>query len=165
MTSTCMMPFSRAISLPTFSGRCSVAISASSVRRGSITNSSAPFLTAFFRNVAATGWASVIFDPITRNIFAVANSVNEFVIAPEPKRGRQTGDRWRVSGTGAVIDVVRTDHRAKQLLHLVGIFVNAPGAADAGYGIRAVLAIISLNLFTTRLRASSQEASRARRFL
>jgi hypothetical protein len=34
--------------------------------------------------VDATGWASVIFEPITRNIFAFANSVKEFVIAPEP---------------------------------------------------------------------------------
>ena len=52
---------------------------------------------------------------------------------------RQTGDSRRVSGTGAVIDVVRADHRSKQLLHLIGILVDAAGATDSPYGIWAVL--------------------------
>ena len=52
---------------------------------------------------------------------------------------RQTGDRRGVSGTRAVIDVVGADRRAKQLLHLVGVFVDAAGAADPGNGVRPVL--------------------------
>jgi hypothetical protein len=47
--------------------------------------SEAPFWTAFFKKVAATGWASVMLDPITKNIFAFENSSKEFVMAPEPK--------------------------------------------------------------------------------
>ena len=48
------------------------------------TMSWAPLRTAFFRNVAATGWASVILEPITKNILALAKSAKELVIAPEP---------------------------------------------------------------------------------
>ncbi len=53
--------------------------------RGSTTMSSAPFMTAFLTKVAATGWASVMLEPMTRNILAFANSAKELVIAPEPK--------------------------------------------------------------------------------
>ena len=42
---------------------------------------------------------------------------------------RQTGDGGGVSGSGAVVDVVGADHRAEELLHLVGVFVDAAGAA------------------------------------
>lgn len=46
--------------------------------------SRAPFSTAFFTNVEATGWASHMLEPITKNIFARENSLNELVMAPEP---------------------------------------------------------------------------------
>ena len=52
--------------------------------RGSATISFAPFSTAFFKSVAATGWASIMFVPMQKNILALPNSANEFVIAPEP---------------------------------------------------------------------------------
>jgi hypothetical protein len=48
---------------------------------------------------------------------------------------RQTGDGWRVSGSRAVIDIIGADHRAKEFLHLIGIFVYASGAADACDGV------------------------------
>ena len=38
-----------------------------------------------------------------------------------------------------MIDIVGTDHRAEKLLHVIGIFIGASGATDAGKRIRAVL--------------------------
>jgi hypothetical protein len=49
-----------------------------------MTISFAPFSTAFLRKVAATGWASVMLEPMTRKPLALPNSPKEFVIAPEP---------------------------------------------------------------------------------
>jgi hypothetical protein len=54
------------------------------------------------------------------------------------ERSRQTGDGGSVSGTRAVIDIIRTDYRAEKLLHLIRIFVDTAGATDAGNGIRPV---------------------------
>jgi hypothetical protein len=64
-----------------------------------------------------------------------------------------------VSGTGAVINIIGLDHGAEKFLHLIGIFVDAPGATDASQGIGAVLFMVSLILPATRPRASSHEAS------
>ena len=47
--------------------------------------SCAPCSTAFFTKVAATGWASTMLEPMTMIILARANSLKEFVMAPEPK--------------------------------------------------------------------------------
>ena len=44
----------------------------------------APLATAFFRNVEATGWASVMLEPITKKSLALSKSAKELVIAPEP---------------------------------------------------------------------------------
>jgi hypothetical protein len=44
-----------------------------------------------------------------------------------------------MSGTGAVVDVVSPDHRAKKFLHLVGILIDAARGTDSSYGIRTVL--------------------------
>lgn len=55
------------------------------------------------------------------------------------KRCRQTGDRWSVSGPGTVIYVIRSDHRTEEFLHLIGIFVQAAGATNPCYGVRAML--------------------------
>ncbi len=66
-------------------GTWTSAKSVSLVRRGSATMRPAPFSTAFLRKVAATGWASVMLEPITKNILALAKSAKELVIAPEPK--------------------------------------------------------------------------------
>jgi hypothetical protein len=41
-----------------------------------------------------------------------------------------------MSGSRTMIDVVGLEHRPEQFLHLIGIFVDAPGAADPGQGIR-----------------------------
>jgi hypothetical protein len=49
-----------------------------------MTMSGAPFNTASLTKLAATGWASVMLDPITRIIFALPKSLKEFVMAPEP---------------------------------------------------------------------------------
>ena len=38
-----------------------------------------------------------------------------------------------------MIDVVGADHCAKKLLHVIGIFVDAAGATDAGDGVGAML--------------------------
>ncbi len=79
-----MRPLRNAMSLPTLMGTCMVAKSARGCFLGSTRTSSAPFMTAFLRKVAATGCASVMLDPMTRNILALANSPKELVIAPEP---------------------------------------------------------------------------------
>ena len=55
------------------------------------------------------------------------------------ERSRQPGDGRSVSGTGAVINVIGLEHRAEKFLHLIGIFIDTPGAADAGQGVRAML--------------------------
>ena len=54
------------------------------MRRGSATISVAPRLTAFLIQVAATGWFTVGFAPITRITSASATSATGFDTAPEP---------------------------------------------------------------------------------
>ena len=58
---------------------------------------------------------------------------------PRTKSSRQTGDGGSVSGTGAVIDIIRLDHGAEKLLHVIGVFVNTPGAAHASQSVGTVL--------------------------
>ena len=43
-----------------------------------------------------------------------------------------------VASAGAVVDVVGPDYRPKKFLHVVGVFVDAAGAADAGQRIGTV---------------------------
>jgi len=56
-----------------------------------------------------------------------------------PERRGQTGDGRRMTDSGAMVDIVRLENSPEQLLHVVGIFVDAASAADAGDGIRTML--------------------------
>src|SRR5690349_10909356 len=51
---------------------------------GSITINCAPRLAAFLMNVAATGWLTVGFEPMTTMTSELAHSENGAVTAPEP---------------------------------------------------------------------------------
>ncbi len=65
-------------------GQMMVAKSASACFRGSTTMSSGALQDGVLEKGRATGWASVMLDPMTRNILAFSNSPKELVIAPEP---------------------------------------------------------------------------------
>ncbi len=79
-----MSPLRNATSVPTFIWAKIFAWSQRMCLLGSIMITSAPFLTAFLRNVAATGWASAMFVPMQTKSFASPKQRKEFVIAPEP---------------------------------------------------------------------------------
>jgi len=38
---------------------------------------------------------------------------------------------------GAVVDIVGPENGPEKFLHVVGIFIDAPGATDAGHGVGA----------------------------
>jgi len=40
------------------------------------------------------------------------------------KHGRQTGDRWGVSGASTVVDIVCSDHRPHELHHGIVVFIR-----------------------------------------
>jgi len=52
--------------------------------RGSATTSVAPLRTAFLMRSARTGWASVVFEPMTNRKRAFSISGMELVLAPLP---------------------------------------------------------------------------------
>ena len=52
--------------------------------RGSMTISFTPFLAAFLKNVAATGWLTVGLAPVTTITSALPASVKGAVTAPDP---------------------------------------------------------------------------------
>ena len=83
-----MMTWAKALrshtSLPGSIWRCHFAIDVIHIARGSATASLAPRRTAFFISIAMIGWASDVFDPITRRKSASRISGMEFVIAPAP---------------------------------------------------------------------------------
>ena len=56
---------------------------------------------------------------------------------PTTQSHRQTGDGGGVSETGAVIDVIRADHRAGKLLSDIVFFIGCPCRRKQGKGIRA----------------------------
>ena len=74
-----------------------VAWRARSVRRGSSRMNLVPFLAAFFMNVAATGWFTVGFEPITIATSASATSSTWFETAPEPTSSSSaaTDEAWQ----------------------------------------------------------------------
>ena len=57
---------------------------------------------------------------------------------PTAKRGGQPGHRRRVSETGAVVDVVVTEHCAGEFLKDVSFFVGAPGRTRKDHAIRPI---------------------------
>ena len=71
-------------SVPGVSWRCMSAISVSQMARGSATTRRAPRRTARFISIAMMGWASVVFEPVTKRKSASRISSMEFVIAPAP---------------------------------------------------------------------------------
>jgi hypothetical protein len=66
------------------------------VRRGSITTSLVPALTAFLIQVAATGWFTVGLAPITITTSARATSITGLLTAPEPmpSSSATTDEAW-----------------------------------------------------------------------
>ena len=58
--------------------------------------------------------------------------------ARSERRG-QTGDGRRMADAGAVVDIVGLKNSPEQLLHVVGIFINAARATDSGNGVRPML--------------------------
>src|ERR1700761_5191648 len=91
-----IIAFSIATSLPGLNCRCLVAWRDSVCRRGSITNSLAPFLAAFLMKVAATGWFTVGLAPITQITSASIAAENGADTAPElrPSNRAATDDAW-----------------------------------------------------------------------
>ena len=81
---TCAIASSRDTSEPTRMGRCTSAISASPIRRGSATIIFAPRASACLRRVAATGWHSVMLVPMQKITSGLSMSARGFDIAPLP---------------------------------------------------------------------------------
>ena len=82
--STFMMPLRRAMSLPTLMGQMESG-PVGEVRVAGIDNIELRALShRVLEKGAATGWASVMLDPMTKNILAFSKSAKELVIAPEP---------------------------------------------------------------------------------
>src|ERR1700759_3502265 len=92
-----IIAFSMATSEPGLNARCWVAWRDSVCRRGSMTNSFAPFLAAFLMKVAATGWFTVGLAPITQITSASAAAANGADTAPElkPSNSAATDEAWQ----------------------------------------------------------------------
>jgi hypothetical protein len=76
-----------------------------------------------------------------------------------PKGCGQTGHSGSVSETGAVIDVIRADHRAGKLLQQVVFFIGAFGEDRMPMLSGPLSALIWPSFSATSVRASSQVAS------
>src|ERR1044072_643433 len=116
---TLRMPLSIATSVPFLNCIICQAWRLRACPRGSITISLAPRLAACLKKVAATGWFSVGFGPITM-------MTSEFL------------DSFKGAGPGAVIDVVAAEAGAHQLLEQVGLRVGAFRRAEPGERLRPV---------------------------
>ena len=93
----CSNAFSSATSLPGLNARWCRACRDSACSRGSMTISLAPrCLTAFLMKVAATGWFTVGFAPMTMITSASSAAANGAVTAPEfsPSISAATDDAW-----------------------------------------------------------------------
>ena len=97
--------------------------------------------------------ASVMLEPMTKNILARENSEKELVIAPGPERCRQPGDCWGMSSTGTMVDVVGLEHPPEQLLHLYESSLMLRAQLTPATPSGPFSAIICLNLLATRSRA------------
>ncbi len=95
-TITCSIAFSSATSVSALNCRKCVAWRASSERRGSARISFVPRLTAFLIHVAATGWLTIGFAPISSTTSASSTSITGFDTAPEPmpSSSAATEDAW-----------------------------------------------------------------------
>src|ERR1700724_399512 len=91
-----IMAFSSATSLPGLNARFRCAWRDSDCRRGSITISLAPRLTAFLMKVAATGWLTVGLAQITMMTSASIAAANGADTAPEarPSNKAATDEAW-----------------------------------------------------------------------
>ena len=81
---TWMRPFRRATSVPGRFLRWIAAWRARGISRGSATMSLEPLRAACFRNVAITGWFSVVLEPITKRTSASPKSATVFDMEPLP---------------------------------------------------------------------------------
>ena len=92
----CIIAFSSATSVSALNCRKCVAWRARSERRGSATISRVPFFTAFLIQVAATGWFTVGFAPISSTTSACITSITGFDTAaePMPSSSAATLDAW-----------------------------------------------------------------------
>lgn len=72
------------------------------------------------------------------NQFGLAEVLNGIGHGARPEGHGQPCHRGGVAGPSAVVDVVGSDDRPKELLHLIGILVDAAGAAHASDGVRTV---------------------------
>ena len=94
------MTLSNALSIATsvsgLKGRKRCAMRARSERRGSITISLVPCLTAFLMKVAATGWFTVGLEPMTMTTSACSTSITGLLTAPEPmpSSSATTDEAW-----------------------------------------------------------------------
>src|SRR5215212_8321080 len=91
-----IIAFSIATSLPGLNARCIWAWRDRLCRRGSITISLAPFFAAFLIKVAATGWLTAGFAPITMMTSASIAAANGADTAPElrPSISAATDEAW-----------------------------------------------------------------------
>jgi len=103
-----------------------------SLRRGSATMSFTPAFAAFFIQVAATGWFTVGFGADEEDHLGIITSRNLVRHRAEFDALHERGDRGGVAQPRAMVDVVRAESRAHQLLEKVGLFVGALGRAEPG---------------------------------
>ena len=96
VTTTLSIALSSATSVSARNCSTCVAWRARSVRRGSATTSFAPARAAFLMKVAATGWLTVGFAPITRMSSAASTSETGLETAPDPmpSSSAATLDAW-----------------------------------------------------------------------
>jgi hypothetical protein len=92
----CIIALSSATSVSALNWRKCVACRARSERRGSATISRVPFFTAFLIHVAATGWLTVGFAPISSTTSASITSITGLDTAaePMPSSNAATLDAW-----------------------------------------------------------------------
>ena len=106
--------------------------------RGSITTSLAPRLAACLKKVAATGWFSVGLAPITMMTVGVLALVEGRRDRRRADAFKQRRDRRGVAKPRAVVDVVRAEAGAHELLEQIGLFVRAFRRAEAGERLRTI---------------------------
>ena len=93
---------------------------------------------ACLKKVAATGWFSVGFAPMTMTTSESAHAVNGAVTAPEPIPSRERHHRRGVAKARAVVDVVGAEAGADHLLDEVRLLVRPLGGTEPGEGAPTV---------------------------
>ena len=104
------------------------------------------------------GWASIMFVPIQKNILALLNSANEFVIAPEPNEVARpaTVGACHVRAQWSMLFVPTTERNSFCIWYESSLVLRAQLTPASASG--PLSAIICLNLSATRSKASSHEA-------